>query len=203
MAQFHKILIQLPGCNEFTEKFPGGSPSAAKQLAESRYPNARRVEWKGSTQSDAEEAATSKFFSDYDKSVQDTYARQAAQTAATWEHQRQHDAQIATRSVRSNSADVDGGSVAGLLILGAIGLSVMVVGQGIKESGITGAVTAPLEVIGAFADGFANGGSKSAPVAPAARPAAPTSAPNPCAIWADANPTLAAQLTPGERCYGF
>ena len=109
MAQFHKILIQLPGCNEFTEKFPGGSPAAAKQLAESRYPNARRVEWKGSTQSDAEEAATAKFFSDYDKSVQDTYARQAAQTAATWEHQRQHDAQIATRSASSDSSDDGGG----------------------------------------------------------------------------------------------
>ena len=203
MAQFHKILIQLPGCNEFTEKFPGGSPAAAKQLAASRYLNAKRIEWKGSTQSDEEEAATAKFFADYDKSVQDTYARQAAQTAATWEHQRQLDARCATRSVSAPSASSDGGSVVGLAILGAIGLSVMVVGQGIKERGITGAVTAPLEVIGAFVDGFTNGGSKSAPGAPTARPAAPTSAPNPCAIWADANPTLAAQLTPGERCYGF
>ena len=75
MAQFHKILIQLPGCNEFTEKFPGGSPSAAKQLAESRYPNARRVEWKGATISDEEQARSDKFFSDYEKSVQDTYDR--------------------------------------------------------------------------------------------------------------------------------
>lgn len=34
-------------------------------------------------------------------------------------------------------------------------------------------------------------------------PSTPAELKTPCAIWADANPTLAARLTPGDTCYGL
>ena len=52
---YHKIRIRLHGCNEFTEKFPGGSVEDAKKLAKTRYPDAQYITWLGSTQSDEQE----------------------------------------------------------------------------------------------------------------------------------------------------
>ena len=80
---------------------PRWIPASAKGLAETRYPSAKRVEWKGGDISDAEQARSDKFFSDYDKSVQDTYDRMDAHTAATWEHQRQLDGRLAKDSQSS------------------------------------------------------------------------------------------------------
>ena len=197
MAQFHKILIQLPGCNEFTEKFPGGSPSAAKQLAESRYPNAKRVEWKGATISDAEQARSDKFFSDYDKSVQETYARQSA---ATYQHQLQHDARSAAPSVSAPSSDGPGllGSAGLILVFGPIALLGAVFG-GDKD-----AVTAPAAPVTAEnCSRYLTATECAAQFPTADRSATPVELQSPCAIWADANPALAANLTPADTCYGF
>ena len=113
---FHTILIKLPGCNEFTEKFPGGSPNDAKIIAQGRYPNAQRIEWKGTCRSDAEDAAAAKWQADYNQSVQDTYARQSAQTATTWQNQRELDARNNASSSTNNSGG--GSSTGGLLIIG-------------------------------------------------------------------------------------
>lgn len=197
MAQFHKILIQLPGCNEFTEKFPGGSPAAAKELAESRYPNARRVEWKGSTMSDAEQARSDKWFADYEKSVQDTYARQSA---ATHQHQLQHDARSAAPSVSVSTSDGPGlgGFIATVIVFGPLALLGAVFG-GDKD-----AVTAPAPAVTAETCSRYLSATECAAQFPTAdRSATPVELETPCAIWANANPALAANLTPADTCYGF
>ena len=193
----HKILIQLPGCNEFTEKFPGGSPSDAKLLAEARYPNARRIEWKGTTMSDEEQARSDKFFSDYEKSVQDTYARQSA---ATYQHQLQHDARSAAPSVSAPSSNGPGflGGAAVVLVFGPIAL------LGALFGGDKDAVTAPAPAVTAETCSRYLSATECAAQFPTAdRSATPANLQEPCAIWAAANPTLAANLTPSDTCFGF
>ena len=202
----HRINIKLRGCNEFVEKFPGGSPEAAKSIARSRYPDAIRIEWKGTCRSDAEEAKWEQQKQDYRDSVQETYDRQSAQTAANWEHQRQLDAQHANGANNSyNPSTGDSGGGGGCLILLLVGM--------------VGAVTL-VGGAGSFMKGFCRTSelcgneTKSSPVRIQERTNIVDQTPeevnhrwsrsnDPCAIWANANPALAAQLQPGDRCWGF
>ena len=137
------ILIQIPGCNEFTEKFPGGSPNAAIELAAIRYPNALRIEWKGTCRSDAEESAAAARNARWEQQTQNHYARQSAQTASTWKHQRDLDARDhAAPSYAHRSG-------AGIGLRGAAVVFALFLGFATVNTGIQGAAT--------FFEGFADG----------------------------------------------
>ena len=120
----HKILITHATTSPFTQKFPGGSPNEAIQSAAVVYPNARHIEWKGECQTDEQEAASAAFFAECERKTQETYARQAEQTAKNWEHQRQLDARDASApsctAARSSSSGGGGGLFA-LLVVAGIG----------------------------------------------------------------------------------
>ena len=217
----HNILITFAGSTPFYEKFHGRSHADAVKAAKGKYQGAQHVEWKGGARSDAEEAASAAFFAECERKTQETYARQAEHTAKTWEHQRQLDARDASApsyatAPRSSSS---GGSGCGTLLVlapvaavGVLGLASVV---GVAERGITGAVTAPLEVIGAFVDGFNEGrnGAAERSAGQVGIDIMPTvenptygydgSTQHPCEIWANANPALAAELVPGDLCWGF
>lgn len=72
---YHKIRIRLRGCNEFTEKFPGGSVADAKALAKSRYPDAQYISWIGGAVSDEQEERNRQWSIDYKKKVDENNER--------------------------------------------------------------------------------------------------------------------------------
>ena len=43
----HRIKIRLVGVNEFVEVFPGASVNDAKAVAQTRYPQAKKITWMG------------------------------------------------------------------------------------------------------------------------------------------------------------
>lgn len=99
-----------------------------------------------------------------------------------------------SQSTTSNSSS--GGSGCGVLLIGGM----IIIGS--IYSGISGVVekftteTAPAAPVTAVAPA-------AAPTPPAAAPVAPAATKTPCEIWADANPTLAARLVPGDTCYSL
>lgn len=205
----HKILIQLPGCNEFTEKFPGGSPAAAKELADIRYPNALRIEWKGTCLTDEQENAARAREALWERETQEHYARQSAQTAT---HQTPYVASERPVSASGGGGGGGCGAIALMVLFAPIAILGAVFG-GDNDVAPTATPAAPTTEYASPADDWHGITSQNCSRFLTAtecaaefgtdRSATPVDLQEPCAIWADANPTLAAQLTPADTCFGF
>ena len=125
MAQHHRIRIRLRGCNEFVEKFPGGSPQAAKDLARSRYPEAQYISWQGSARSDAEEAAAAARVAEREAAYKESYRKQhgwveGGRTIPT--PNVTHSSSTSSSSNNNSSSDSSGAGAVGMLLVGGVAL---------------------------------------------------------------------------------
>lgn len=131
---YHNIRIRLRGCNEFTEKFPGGSVEDAKRLAKTRYPDAQYISWVGSTQSDEQEAKNRQWAIEYKKKVDENNERVFGQSG-------QQPQSVSYSSSSSNveyDNDTDGNGLGFTLVAGFFGLVIIIVILPLIAAGWTG-----------------------------------------------------------------
>lgn len=122
---YHRIRIRLRGCNEFTEKFQGGSVADAKALARSRYPDAQYISWIGTAQSDEQEEKNRQWSIDYKKKVDENNERVFGQSGRNAE---QSISNVSHSNSNISPSSGGGGNGCGtILVVGFVGIAVAVV----------------------------------------------------------------------------
>ena len=76
MADWHKIRIRTGGNQWVTEDIPAGTVNEAKRTAQARWPEAKKIEWQGTTQDPESRRRSEQFEADSARKTADWNDRQ-------------------------------------------------------------------------------------------------------------------------------